>query len=212
MYTFLSGNSRRLWYWLRVAFAMGMAVVVVGVANQIFPLNTSEDGFIEAAELIVIIGMVLAWAIAAVKAERSHVEFRAGIVAICLTFTAVSFAGVGRETTWGAIYGLAPATVNFFMMTSAVIVILLFVTAVTLVVTHFEDTKTSLRNLITSRPMGWISCGLILFAIGAAFEENLFGVEPHELFEEVFELLAYLSVIFAAVSLISTLGTNPSAR
>ncbi|MEH6835862.1 MULTISPECIES: hypothetical protein [Falsihalocynthiibacter] len=188
-----------------------MAVVVVGVANQIFPLNTSEDGFIEAAELIVIIGMVLAWAIAAVKAALSHVEFRAGIVAICLTFTAVSFAGVGRETTWGAIYGLDPATVNVLMMASAIIVILLLAGAFTLIVTHLKVSKAFLRNFITSRPMGWILCGFILFAIGAAFEENFLKVEPHQLFEEVFEFLAYFCIIFSAVSLVSTLGVKHSS-
>ncbi|WP_039003642.1 hypothetical protein [Falsihalocynthiibacter arcticus] len=188
-----------------------MAVVLIGVADRAFPLNTSEDGFIEEAELFVIIGMVLAWAIAAVKAARSHDEFRAGIMAVSLAFTAVSFAGVGRETTWGAIYGLDPATVNVLMMTSAIIVILLLAGAFTLIVTHLKVSKAFLRRFITSRPMGWILCGLILFAIGAAFEENFLKVEPHQLFEEVFEFLAYLCIIFSAVSLVSTLGAKNSS-
>lgn len=205
------GFGRRIWFWLRIAFAMGLVVVLVGAMDKRVPFNTAEDGFLEVAELGVLGSMVIVWAAAAVISARSPAPLRAGTVAVCIVFTAVSIAGVGRETSWGGIYDLPATTVHFLMVASAIIVVLLFAVALSLVFKRLDELKTFFVEFITSRPMGWNSCGLVLFAIGAAFEENLFGVGSYQLFEEVCELLAYISVIFAALSLISTRGLERPA-
>lgn len=201
----------RLLFWPIIGIVMIGIVLMVSVIDRIYPIDTGENGFLEIAGLILLIVMMFAWFAAAVTAFRSDLSDRMGFVAVFLMFSAISFGAAGRETTWGKIYGLDEATVDYLTLTSAIIFLIFFIISITLICVRLRGRRAFFWNLLTSHPMGWIICGLVLFVIGTFFEENIFGIEPHQLFEEALELLAYLSVAIAAFAFRSAIKVYASS-
>ncbi len=189
----------KLKFWIHSGLVVGLVVLLVALVNKINPINTAENSFIETLELVVMFGVLVVWMMAAVAAMRSGLSDRAGTAAASIGVAAVAFGGLGREVTWGRVYGLNEQWVDALTLVSAVIVLAALAASVLLFTFVLRQRLAFVWRVLKSHATGWILFAIVLFAVGMAFEDNLFGIEPHVLYEEVFETLSYACLLVAGL-------------
>ncbi|WP_114285199.1 hypothetical protein [Candidatus Halocynthiibacter alkanivorans] len=198
-------------YWLRNFLIVGALLGVITLINSVRPFAASESGIFEVGSIVVLAAMLLAWGALALRPLTvAHVQSNA-LHAFAAVFAAVSFAGIGRETTWGAVYGVSRTTELMLTNISIVIFAAMLLYGLALWVMCTSGRLASARVFFRSRSWGWIAFGLVVFVFADLFEKHLIPVANSGLYEEVLELIAYGSVLLGAMEATRRQKLSPDA-
>lgn len=164
--------------------------------NFIFTAQSAaENGFLENSQVVVLfITTLVFW-------KRCYALYKKGdtdLQSYGLFISNISFAGVGRELSFGAVLGANDHVVAIVKATMASLFCLFIMSAFTLFILRVNNKMTNLLRFL-SHPTSWyIYLAILVFGLSSAFEQGAFSAPKSMLIEEVCELVAFSCLLRGA--------------
>ena len=175
-----------------------VAIILVSLFLMGFNL-ANENGVIENLQIIMLVLAFIMYLIRITDIRAGKCEpCRDAWLVWALFFSVLPYFGVGRELSYGGVFGLSESIEDMIKAVMIIIGLLFWIIAAWLWLFRIENRFQKLRALLTSSAMLWLVAFIILFVIGERFEKGQLGFPKSQTLEEIAEFVAFSFILRAA--------------